>query len=221
MVEIPGPIPGGTNLSFLGGDEMISKLIALLVLFFVIIDPLASFAVFFVNTKNYKKKEKIKIAIMAVAIAAVLSFLVLLFGENLLQIFSTDINSFKIAGGIILLILGINMSLGRSIVEVEKNNADSIHAIASVIATPLLTGPATITAIIISAADYGKVLTGIAIGIILLLTGISLYLTIVFHNLTEKAKTTIQIISTMLGLITLAWGVNYILTGIQAIFHII
>ncbi|HOZ35458.1 MAG TPA: MarC family protein [archaeon] len=200
---------------------MISKLIALLVLFFVIIDPLASFAVFFVNTKNYKKKEKIKIAIMAVAIAAVLSFLVLLFGENLLTIFSTDINSFKIAGGIILLILGINMSLGRSIVEVEKSNADSVHAIASVIATPLLTGPATITAIIISAADYGKVLTGVAIGIILLLTGISLYLTIIFHHLTEKAKTTIQIISTMLGLITLAWGVNYILTGVQAIFHLI
>lgn len=200
---------------------MISKLIALLVLFFVIIDPLASFAVFFVNTKNYKKKEKIKIAIMAVAIAAVLSFLVLLFGENLLTIFSTDINSFKIAGGIILLILGINMSLGRSIVEVEKSNADSVHAIASVIATPLLTGPATITAIIISAVDYGKVLTGVAIGIILLLTGISLYLTIIFHHLTEKAKTTIQIISTMLGLITLAWGVNYILTGVQAIFHLI
>lgn len=200
---------------------MISKLIALLVLFFVIIDPLASFAVFFVNTKDYKKKEKIKIAIMAVAIAALLSFLVLLFGENLLTIFSTDINSFKIAGGIILLILGVNMSLGRSIVEVEKNNADSVHAIASVIATPLLTGPATITAIIISAADYGKVLTGIAIGIILLLTGISLYLTIVFHHLTEKAKTTIQIISTMLGLITLAWGVNYIITGVQAIFHLI
>ena len=200
---------------------MISKLIALLVLFFVIIDPLASFAVFFVNTKDYKKKEKIKIAIMAVAIAALLSFLVLLFGENLLAVFSTDINSFKIAGGIILLILGVNMSLGRSIVEVEKNNADSVHAIASVIATPLLTGPATIAAIIISAADYGKVLTGIAIGIILLLTGISLYLTIVFHHLTEKAKTTIQIISTMLGLITLAWGVNYIITGVQAIFHLI
>ena len=200
---------------------MISKLIALLVLFFVIIDPLASFAVFFVNTKNYKKTEKFKIALLAVAIAAILSFLVLLFGENLLTIFSTDINSFKIAGGIILLILGVNMSLGRSIVEVEKNNADSVHAIASVIATPLLTGPATITAIIISAADYGKVLTGIAIGIILLLTGISLYLTIVFHHLTEKAKTTIQIISTMLGLITLAWGVNYIITGVQAIFHLI
>jgi multiple antibiotic resistance protein len=200
---------------------MITKLITLLILFFVIIDPLASFAVFFVNTKNYKNPVKIKIALMAVAIAAALSFLVLFFGQNLLELFSTDINSFKIAGGIILVILGINMSLGRSIVDMEKSKADSVHAIASILATPLLTGPATITAIIISSADYGKLLTGIAIGIILLLTGFLLYLSVVFHNLTLKAKTAIQLTSTILGLITLAWGVNYILSGVQAIFHLI
>ena len=200
---------------------MISTLISLVILFFVIIDPLTSFVVFFVSTKGFDNKAKIKIAILSVLLATVISYIVLFLGQNLLKLFSTDINSFKIAGGIILLILGINMSLGKSFNDLEKMEGDSVHAVASIIATPLISGPATITAIIISAADFGKLLTGVAIGIILAMVGILFYLSIRFHDVTSKAKTTIQVVTTIMGLITLAWGVNYILTGVQAIFHLI
>lgn len=200
---------------------MFSILISLIILFFVIIDPLTSFVVFFVSTKGFDKKTKMKIAILSVLLATIISYLVLFFGNNLLQIFSTDINSFKIAGGIILVILGINMSLGKSFNDIEKMEGDSVHAVASIIATPLISGPATITAIIISSSDFGKLLTGAAIGIILIIIAILFYLSIRYHNITNKAKTTIQVITTIMGLITLAWGVNYILSGIQVVFNLI
>ena len=200
---------------------MFSILISLIILFFVIIDPLTSFVVFFVSTKGFDKKTKMKIAILSVLLATIISYLVLFFGNNLLQIFSTDINSFKIAGGIILVILGINMSLGKSFNDIEKMEGDSVHAVASIIATPLISGPATITAIIISSSDFGKLLTGAAIGIILIIIAILFYLSIRYHNITNKAKTTIQVVTTIMGLITLAWGVNYILSGIQVVFNLI
>jgi len=200
---------------------MFSILISLIILFFVIIDPLTSFVVFFVSTKGFDKKTKMKIAILSVLLATIISYLVLFFGNNLLQIFSTDINSFKIAGGIILVILGINMSLGKSFNDIEKMEGDSVHAVASIIATPLISGPATITAIIISSSDFGKLLTGAAIGIILIIIAILFYLSIRYHNITNKAKTTIQVITTIMGLITLAWGVNYVLSGIQVVFNLI
>ena len=200
---------------------MFSQLFSLIILFFVIIDPLTSFVVFFVSTKGFKKKAKLRIALLSVLLAAIISYLVLFLGNNLLQIFSTDINSFKIAGGIILLILGTNMSLGKSFSDIEKMEGDSIHAIASIIATPLISGPATITAIIISSSDYGQLLTGLALGIILVIIAALFYLSIRYQNVTDKAKTTIQVITTLMGLITLAWGVNYILSGIQAIFNLI
>lgn len=200
---------------------MFSILISLIILFFVIIDPLTSFVVFFVSTKGFDKKTKMKIAILSVLLATIISYLVLFFGNNLLQIFSTDINSFKIAGGIILVILGINMSLGKSFNDIEKMEGDSVHAVASIIATPLISGPATITAIIISSSDFGKLLTGVAIGVILLIIAILFYLSIRYHNITNKAKTTIQVITTIMGLITLAWGVNYVLSGIQVVFNLI
>ena len=167
---------------------MISKLISLVVLFFVIIDPLTSFVVFFVSTKGFNNKAKIKIATLSVLLAAFISYLVLFFGQSLLKLFSTDINSFKIAGGIILVILGINMSLGKSFNDLEKMEGDSVHAVASIIATPLISGPATITAIIISASDYGRFLTGIAIGIILAIIAILFYFSIKFHDVTLKQK---------------------------------
>lgn len=200
---------------------MFSQLFSLIILFFVIIDPLTSFVVFFVSTKGFEKKAKLRIALLSVLLAAIISYLVLFLGNNLLQIFSTDINSFKIAGGIILLILGTNMSLGKSFSDIEKMEGDSIHAIASIIATPLISGPATITAIIISSSDYGQLLTGLALGIILVIITALFYLSIRYQNVTDKAKTTIQVITTLMGLITLAWGVNYILSGIQAIFNLI
>lgn len=200
---------------------MFSNLFSLIILFFVIIDPLTSFVVFFVSTKGFEKKQKLRIAILSVLIAAIISYLVLFLGNTLLQIFSTDINSFKIAGGIILLILGINMSLGKSFSDLEKMEGDSVHAIASIIATPLISGPATITAIIISSSDYGKLLTGIALGVILIIIAALFYISIRYQNVTNKAKTTIQVITTLMGLITLAWGVNYILSGIQVTFNLI
>lgn len=200
---------------------MISKLISLVILFFVIIDPITSFVVFVVSTKGFNNKAKIKTATLSILLAAFISYLVLFFGLDLLNLFSTDINSFKIAGGIILVILGINMSLGKSFNDLEKMEGDSVHALASIIATPLISGPATITAIIIATSDYGKLLTGVALGIILAIIGILFYLSIKFHEVTSKAKTTMQVVTTMMGLITLAWGVDFILTGIKALFHII
>jgi len=194
---------------------MLEQLIQLTILFFVIIDPFASFVVFITATQSMKPKEKRKIAIYAVLVAVSLSYLVLFFGSKLLELFSTTLDEFRIAGGAVLCILGVKMALGKSIVT-DNFKDNSGRAMASIIGTPLLTGPATITAILISIADYGKLLTGSAVGIVLLFTAIIFFLS---SNLSKVlGKTVIQVLSTLLGLITLAWGVKFITVGIQHIF---
>ena len=191
---------------------MFDHLLQLVILFLVIFDPLASAIVFLAATKNIKDAEKGKIATLAILVACVVSFTVLIFGQQILILFNTDINDFRIAGGIILVILGVKMGLGQSITDTEKFNNGSARAIASIIATPLLTGPAAITAIIINSFDYGLIETGLAVAIVLALTGI------IFYTAAKIAKrigmTTIQVTSTILGLITLAWGVTFIRAGL-------
>ncbi len=191
---------------------MIDPFFQLLVLFFVIFDPLASFVLFTVATRKMSSIQRKTTAIIAVFVAATISFLVLFFGQTLLDLFNTKIAEFQIAGGIILGILGVKMVLGYSLVDVDRVEGDSSWAIASIIGTPLLTGPAAITSIILSVNDYGKFTTGLAVGVVLLGTAV------LFYNAERMTKilgkTMIQVISTTLGLITLSWGIKYILAGL-------
>ncbi len=191
---------------------MVDPFLQLLILFFVIFDPLASFVIFTVATSSMAEKERQRTATIAVMVAATLSFLVLLLGEGLLELFTMTIQEFQVAGGIVLGILGLKMVLGQSLLDVDKVKGDSSWAIASIIGTPLLTGPAAIMSIIVSASNYGKIVTGLALGIVLVGTAI------LFYNAKRAnrvlGKTMIQVISTILGLITLTWGVKYVLQGI-------
>jgi len=191
---------------------MFENLLQLIVLFFVIFDPLASLVVFIVSTARMNDFEKRKVATLAVMVAGGISLLVLIFGNLLLKVFDTTIPDLRVAGGIILGLLGLKMVWGQSLTDTEGMKADSSLAIASVIGTPLLTGPATITTIMIAMNDFGRLQTGIAALIVLITTAL------IFYNAVkiEKAlgKTSIRIISTILGLITLAWGVKYIRVGL-------
>jgi multiple antibiotic resistance protein len=197
------------------GDMMFENLLPLIILFFVIFDPPASLVVFIAASANMSKGERRLTATLAVFVAASLSFLVLIFGQNLLTLFSTSIDEFRIAGGIILGILGVKMALGLPLTNLDDVKNSSGRAIASIIGTPLLTGPASITTIIISVNDYGRATTGLAIAIVLCLTAIIFQLSGIISKL---GKTTIQVASTVLGLITIAWGVKLISAGILAIF---
>ncbi|MCX7732360.1 MAG: MarC family protein [candidate division WOR-3 bacterium] len=191
---------------------MLYTLLQLIILFFVIFDPLLSFVVFFGATADMSPQEKRKTAVLAVSVALGISLLCLIFGAGLLKLFNTNINDFKIAGGIILGILGIQMSLGQAGSERVMGTKKSAKAIASLIATPLLTGPASITAIIISVHDYGRLLTAIAILIVLLIT-----LTIFLQapRITRfTGETALQVVSTLMGLITLSWGIMFVKEGL-------
>ena len=194
---------------------MLENLLQLTVLFFVIFDPLASLAVFFAATSDMNLITRQRIATYALLVAGGLSFLFLLFGQTILNTFSININEFKVAGGVILFLLGIKMALGQSVVDTDKAKGNSAMAIAAIIGTPLITGPAAITAIIVSVGDFGKFSTGVAVIIVLMVTAIIFYQAQRINKFV--GKTAIQVISTMLGLVTLAWGVKFITTGVQAL----
>lgn len=197
---------------------MIETLLSLIVLFFVIFDPPMSLSVFTTATSNLEQKERNVIAQIAILVAGTLSLLVLLLGENLLFLFNTNIDEFKIAGGIILGILGVKMVLGESITDTSNLKNNSSRGIAAIIGTPLLTGPAAITAIMVSSVDYGRFLTGLAVLIVLIITGIIFLFSNFFNRI--LGKTAIQILTTILGMINICWGVNFIASGIKAIFLI-
>jgi len=193
-------------------DPALQSTIQLFVLFFVIFDPFVSLAVFVIATQSMEKKERNKIATLAVLVAALISLAVLLLGPYLLAFLSTSLDDFRVAGGIILGLLGIKMVWGQQLGSGEAIKNNSSKAVAAIIGTPLLTGPAAITSIMIGVNDYGHVATGAAVSFVL---GVS---AIMFYQATRIQKalgnTTLQVVSTILGLITIAWGVKFIRVGL-------
>lgn len=191
---------------------MLGHLIQLVVLFIVIFDPMASFVVFVIATKSMSEADRKRTALLAILTASLISYAVLLLGQQLLDLLSINILHFKIAGGVILFILGVEMALGYPLTNVDATKESSANAIAAIIATPLLTGPAAITAIIISVREYGFIDTGLAVTIVLLFSAILFLLSTRINRVAGKAP--IQVLSTILGLITLAWGVKFIAEGL-------
>jgi multiple antibiotic resistance protein len=190
---------------------MLERLFQLVILFIVIFDPLASISVFFVATKDMVAKDRFYTALLSVFVAAAISFSFLIFGQNILVLFDTNINDFKVAAGIILGILGIKMVLGETITNIDNAKNNSGRAIAAIIGTPLLTGPAAITTIIVSVHDYGMPVTGLAVAIVLTFTVLLFLLSSKIYKI--FGVTTIQVISTILGLITISWGVKFVKAG--------
>jgi len=194
------------------GCAVLESLVQLVILFSVIIDPLSSFAVFTTSTAAMTPAEKKKTALYAVLAAAAMSYAILFIGAPLLTLFSVSISDFKIAGGIILAIFGVQMTLGQSMSGGGIKEGSSVPAVAAIIATPLLTGPAAITAIIAAVHDQGMLVTGLAITIVLGITAVMFSLPTKIVN--KIGKTPIQFVSVIMGMITLAWGIRFIKDGL-------
>ncbi len=189
---------------------MINTLIELTLLFFVIVDPFMSMGLFFSATKNLSPKERTKTAIIAVSVAVILSALFLVFGTNVLSIMHIELKDFQVAGGIILILLGIQMAIGKA--SEDKFSHQNAKAIAAIIGTPLLTGPATITTIVISKASSGLLITGLALAIVFAFTFLLFYFS---PKITKYLGPNItQVITTLLGMVTISYGVIFIRAGL-------
>lgn len=191
---------------------MFLEMVQAFILLFVIMDPLLSLAAFFSMTKGMKKEECRKIATQAVMVAAIPLFLFILIGNGILSVLSVSMDSFQAAGGIILILLGVQLALGISFPR-DREEENDHSAIAVVIGTPLITGPAVIATSILLADKFGKETTAIAGLAALLGMWLILWFASFIHD--KLGRSGLRVLSTMMGIITIAWGVEFIRQGLM------
>ena len=147
--------------------QFFSELIRAFLSIFVIMDPFGSVPILLGITKNFSHIERNHLIKQAIIIASGLLLVFLLFGKGILSFFGITIDSFKIAGGVILLLMGIETVLDLKF----RNEATEGYKIAVVpLATPLITGPGVLTAAIIVVMRYGLAIGIIAAALSLLIT---------------------------------------------------
>jgi multiple antibiotic resistance protein len=175
---------------------------------FVVMDTLGNLPVFFTFMKAVPAAKKIEVSRQAIVLAGAVLFLFLFFGYHLLTFFNIDFNSFKVAGGIIVLIFGLKLVLGFKIPEEHSHGSKTALV---PLATPLITGPATITTIMIFSFQYGFLLTILASLLNLYVAYFSLVRVDRLHKILGHQGS--DALSKIMGLVLTAIGVGFIQQG--------
>lgn len=186
----------------------LSVVLMLSVSLFFILDPFASIPAFISVTKDLDKKVVNSYANKAVLVAAILLFVFMFLGDDLMKIFGITIDSFRAAGGLILTLMGLDIVFS---LKLTSRGAESGGAAWVIIATPILTGPGVITASILFSTQYG-IPAVLAAGLIaLFFTWIILRLSGAMMK--KIGSQVIDVISKVIGLFIAAMGVEYMFHG--------
>ena len=122
---------------------------------FVAMDAIGVLPLYIGFTEHLTKRDKHKILTQSIITAFLVGIVFLFLGKWIFRILGVLVADFKIAGGTVLLAISL-----RDILQNEKQHKLSTETMGAVpIGTPLITGPAVLTTIIILLDSYGMYLT--------------------------------------------------------------
>ncbi len=175
---------------------------------FAIIDILGSIPIIL----NIKKKSSQVYPFRASAIAFIILVLFLFTGEGILKLFNVDIESFAIAGSLVIFIFAIEMILD---VEIFRNKGPEGSSSIVPLAFPLIAGPGSFTTLLSLRAEYATENILIA----LILNMLLVYFVIKSTSKIEKliGEGGIYIIRKFFGIILLAIAVKLFTTNIGSL----
>lgn len=131
------------------------EILSATLILFAVIDVMGSIPLIISLRKKVGHIQSEKASIVAAAIMIAFLFV----GESILKYFGVDINSFAVAGALVLFILAMEMVLGITIIKDEEPKSASIVPLAF----PLIAGAGVMTTIVSIRAEYEAVNIVIAI----------------------------------------------------------
>ena len=199
------------------------------ILFFVTIDTIGNIPFFLSLTEDAKIKQRNQIAIRSVVIAFFIMIIFAYVGRYLLEIIDVSLDSLKIAGGIILMFLAIDILFEKRKRRREKRveealdeqNFDEITVFP--IAIPFIAGPSALTTVILLVGNY-SVNVEFQIPVILALVAalfVSLILMLGASFIVKFIpKQILHATARVMAFILAALATQFIIDGIKASFNI-
>ena len=205
---------------------MVELFVSAFVTFFVVIDPPGCAPIFAGLTKDHPAAQTRAMAFRSVAIAAGILLFFGLLGEGLLRALGISLAAFRVAGGIMLFLIAIDMVFERRTErrETRASNVDSEHEDISVfpMAIPMIAGPGSIASIMLLSArsnglEQSVVVLG-ALAAILLLTLVAL---LAAGRLMALLGSKLEaMVTRLLGVILAALAAQVVIDGISISFSV-
>ena len=205
---------------------MLDLFISAFVTFFVVIDPPGCAPIYASLTKDATDAQRRSMAIRAALIAAGILLVFALFGEQLLGALHIELNSFRIAGGVLLFLIAIDMVFEKR-TERREDRAQKIIETPEIedvsvfpMAMPMIAGPGSIASVmLLMSQNEGldrSIIVLSALGTVLVLTLLALVAAgPIMRVLGSKAE---AVITRLLGVLLAALAAQFIIDGLRVSF---
>ena len=199
---------------------------------FSIVNPVSGVMAFISITSSLKEEDKIYVAKRSAFIGCIIAIIFALSGNLILEFFSITVDSLRVAGGILLFLVAIDMLFARPTREsiTSEELSDAVHRENISIfpmAMPMLTGPGAITTIILyvskGSGEYAIDLNTVKMLVIaaILLTFVITFLIFRFSDHFSRivGMTGMMVMTRLMGLFLGAIAVGFISDGIWNIYR--
>lgn len=190
--------------------DPIVDLVRATVALFIIVDPIGLVPIFSNVTNPLSKPEKSRMFRVVIYTGAALLTIFALVGQELLALFGISLPSFEMAGGLLLLLLSLDI-LFRGERFAKPGSHEDVGIVP--IAFPLLVGPGAITTTMIAFGAYGILVTLASVLIVMLLSWLIMQQTDRIHAF--LGKTGSAVIAQVMAVFIAAIAIQFIITGIR------
>jgi multiple antibiotic resistance protein len=203
---------------------MIELFLSAFVSLFVIIDPPGCAPIFYGLTSEATSAHRKAMAIRAVTVAAAIFFVFALAGEPLLEALGIDLASFRIAGGIMLFFIAMDMVFEKRTQRREdraqkiKETPEAEDVSIFPMAMPMIAGPGSIATVLLlfSRADgmaQSLVVMGALVVNLVLMLAALLLVEPIMRLLGRQVE---AVITRLLGVILAAMAVQFVVDGLKS-----
>ena len=207
---------------------MLELFISTFATLFVVIDPVGCAPIYAGLTANHSAKDARATALRASFIACIILYTFALFGKGLLGALGIELNAFRIAGGLMLFLIALEMVFEKR-TEKDEERAEKVKHTpepqedVSVfpMAMPMIAGPGSIATVMLMMSHatnrMGALVVLAALTSVLMLTAAAL---LAAHPIMRLLGRRVEaVITRVLGVLLGALAVQYVIDGVMGVLH--
>lgn len=190
--------------------------------FFTLINPLGTMPIFMTMTSDLDQSHRTKTAQKASIVSFITIIIFAFSGQLLFNFFGISVNSFRVVGGVIFFLMGMDMLQARlGKVKLKDSEIKSYVNDISVtpLAIPMICGPGALTNAIVMMEDANtfnkKIVLIIATSFVIVITYIILYSS--SKIIKVLGETGINVMMRLMGLIVMVIAVEFFFSGLKPI----
>ncbi len=207
---------------------MMELFISAFVTFFVVIDPPGCAPIFASLTGSAPALHRRAMALRSTLVAALILYLFAIFGEAFLGALGISLDAFRVAGGVMLFLIALEMVFEkrteRRTHRAEDVKADPEHEDISIfpMAIPMIAGPGSIASVmLLTSKSVGMAQTLVVLSALALVLLVNLAALLAAGPLMKAVGHRVEaMITRILGVVLAALAAQFIIDGVKASFQL-